>query len=91
MEKNSRQDNGSLGAHIARQAATCVQVLDRFSGRRWNRDICAGPYPGDHSLTEQDDESKAAAGGLAKGSRNNNRSVVVVALTLPMVADLDTF
>ncbi len=64
MEKNSRQDNGSLGAHIAGQVANGVPVLDRISGRCWKREICAGPHPGDDSLAEQDDKSEAAAGGL---------------------------
>jgi hypothetical protein len=62
MEKNSRQDHGSLGAHIAGQAAKCVPALDRFSGRFWNWDICAGLHPGNYSLAEQNDEPKAAAG-----------------------------
>jgi hypothetical protein len=66
MEKNSRQDPGSLGAHIAGQTTDGVQLPDGFSGRCRNRRLCAGAHPGDHSLTEQNDESETAAGRLTE-------------------------
>ncbi len=68
MKKNSRQDNGCLGAHVAGQAANGVQGLYRFFGRRWNRSqrTCGGPYPAGHSLTEEEDEAEATAGKLTQ-------------------------
>jgi len=66
MEKNSRQDHGRLGAYVAGQGVRGVQKLCGFRRRNWSDRRCAGPHPGDHSLTQKNDEADAATRGLTQ-------------------------
>jgi len=61
-EKDSRQDYGRLGAHVAGQGAYVVPGLDGFLSRRWNAGnrTEGGPHPGGHSLAEEQDKTEAA-------------------------------
>lgn len=61
-EKDSRQDHGRLGAHVAGQGAYGVPGLDGLPSRRWNAGdrTGGGPHPGSHSLAEEQDKTEAA-------------------------------